>query len=298
MKLLIPLFIFILPIFISPVFVFSGALYANQSMQVIDDEGTAFVFSAPVKRIISLAPHVTELLFAAGASDQIVGTVTYSDYPEAAKKIPIIGSYNRVDMEAIMAKKPDLIVAWGKGNSRNELNKLTSLGFKVFISEPKKFTDIAENIRSMGKFLGTEKYADLVVNDFLKDLHQLKKDYPPAKPVRVFYQVWNEPLMTISDEHLIGKVIKFCSGKNIFGDVNNIAPRISIEAVIEKNPDVIVTGMTKDRQLWLKQWDKWAVINAVKNKHVYPVDASLVTRQTPRVLQGTRKMCEILNKLR
>ncbi len=272
--------------------------FSEQSINVTDDEGIQFTFSQPVRRIVSLAPHVTELLFAAGATDQVVGTVSYSDYPQAAKKIPVIGSYNKIDMERIMSKRPDLIVAWSGGNSLDEINKLKSLGFKVFISEPKKFTDVAENIRSMGRFMGTEKQAEQAASNFLSELERLKADYPPAKPVRIFYQVWNEPLMTISDGHLVGQVIKFCSGENIFGDLITIAPRVSIEAVIEKQPEVIIAGMTKDRQLWLKAWDKWTVIDAVKNKHVYPIDASLVIRQTPRILLGTRKMCEILEGVR
>ncbi len=280
------------------VFLFSTQIIANERIQVTDDEGQNIEFSQPVKRIISLAPHATELLFSAGATNQIVGTVSYSDYPPAAKKIPLIGSYNRIDIERILSKSPDLIVAWTGGNSLDDINKLKSLGFKVFISEPKKFTDVAENIRSMGQLMATEKTAEPVAVKFLADLKQLKKDYPKNKPVRVFYQVWNDPLMTISNGHLIGKVISFCSGENVFGNLTTIAPRVSIETVIEKNPEVIVAGMTKDRQLWLKEWNKWTVIKAVKNKHVYPIDASLVIRQTPRILQGTRKMCEILNEVR
>jgi len=272
--------------------------FNSSAVQVTDDEGSIFEFSQPVKRIISLAPHATELLFAAGASDQVVGTVSYSDFPDAAKKIPVIGGYNRVDIEAIMSKNPDLIVAWSGGNSLDQISKLKSLGFKVFISEPKQFIDVAENIRSMGQFMATQKIAEQEALNFLNELAQLKKDYPPSESVTVFYQVWNEPLMTISDDHLIGQVIKFCSGKNVFGSLTAIAPRVSIEAVIEKNPDVIIAGMTKDRQQWLTSWDKWSVIKAVKKKQVYPIDASLVIRQTPRILLGTRKVCEILNSVR
>ncbi len=278
--------------------IFSFQLYADTSIQVVDDEGSVFEFSQPVKRIVSLAPHITELLFAAGATTQIVGTVSHSDYPQAAKKIPLVGAYNRVDIERIMSKDPDLIVAWSGGNSVDQLNKLKSLGFKVFISEPKQFMDVAENIRSMGRFMATEKKAEFVAEKFISDLKQLKKDYPETEPVRIFYQVWNEPLMTITDRHLIGQVIAFCSGINVFGGLSTLAPRVSIEAVIEKNPDVIIAGMTKNRDSWLKDWDKWQVINAVKNNHVYAIDAALVIRQTPRILQGTRKMCEILNKVR
>jgi len=286
-------FTFFLPILLLPL-----QLPAQPQIQAIDSEGHVIKFSQPAKRIISLAPHATELLFSAGAIDQIVGTVNYSDYPEAAKKIPRIGGYNKFDLESILAKKPDLIVAWSGGNSNDQLKKIKQLGIKVFISEPKKFTDIPNNILNMGKFLGTDTAANATARKFLTQLERLKKQFPKTTAINIFYQVWNQPLMTISDDHLIGQVIQFCSGKNIFGKLNVISPRVSIEAVIEKNPDVIIAGMTKNRTNWLPEWHKWSVINAVKNNHVYGINADLLVRQTPRILQGTEKMCELLNRVR
>ncbi len=265
---------------------------------VIDDAGNKLIFSHSVKRVISLAPHATELLFAAGAEKQVTGTVNYSDYPEAAKKIPRVGGYNKFDLELIAAMKPDLIFAWQDGNPEEQLNKIRKMGFKIFISEPKKFEDVAENIISMGKLLGTEKIAEKKARDFLTELDNLKQQYQYRKPVNMFYQVWNEPLITIGSGHLVGQVIKFCGGKNIFGDLPVISPRISIEAIIEKNPDVIVAGMALGREGWIEQWQKWKGLKAVKNGHVYAIDADLIVRQTPRVLKGTRLMCEYLDRVR
>jgi len=280
------------------IMLFSPMLIAQPTIQATDSEGNILYFIQPVKRIISLAPHTTELLFAAGATHQIIGTVNHSDFPEAAKKIPRIGGYNKFDLETILSLKPDLIVAWSGGNSHDQIQKLKQLGIKIFISEPKNFTDIAENIIQMGRFLGTNKTANHAAQEFLTELTLLKKQFPKEKTVSVFYQVWNEPLMTISDAHLIGKVIQFCSGKNIFGNLNVISPRINIEAVLEKNPDTIIAGMTKDRKDWLLEWEKWGNINAVKYKQVYAINADLLVRQTPRILQGTRKMCSLLNLTR
>ncbi|VAW66270.1 Vitamin B12 ABC transporter, substrate-binding protein BtuF [hydrothermal vent metagenome] len=275
----------------------------HASVEVTDDKGQIFLFDKPAKRIVSLAPHITELLFSAGVTDQLVATVNYSDYPEAAKKIPRVGGYNKIDMEALMAYKPDLVIAWSTGNSTEQVEKIRSLGIRVFNSEPETFKDIAKNIRSMGRILGTEKTANQVAHEFLKELALIRQQYPPAKPVRVFYQVWNEPLMTLSDEHLVSRVIKLCSGVNVFSDLSVMSPgivsaRVNIEAVIEKDPDVIVAGMTEDRGSWLKQWKKWPVLTAVKNKHVFAIDADLIVRQTPRVLQGARKMCKYLDVVR
>lgn len=273
-------------------------LSAQSLIQTIDSKGHIIKFSQPAKRIISLAPHATELLFAAGATNQIVGTVNYSDYPDAAKKIPRIGGYNKFDLESILSMKPDLIVAWSGGNSNDQLKKIKQLGIKVFMSEPKKFTDIPHNILNMGKFLGTNTTAITAANNFLTEFDRLKKQYPKTTEVKVFYQVWNQPLMTISNNHLIDQVIKFCSGKNVFGPLNIISPRVSIESVIAKNPDAIISGMTKNRKNWLPEWDKWTSISAVKNKHVYGINADLLVRQTPRILQGAQKMCEILSRVR
>jgi len=279
-------------------FIGSVQISAQASINVIDDDGNVFKFPRPMSRIVSLAPHITELLFAAGASAQIVGTVSFSDYPEAAKIIPLVGSYNKIDIEAVLSRNPDLVIAWSGGNSKEQLEKLKLLGIEVYISEPKNFTGVAENIRNMGKILATENIANLASETFLNELDLLKQQYPENKKVNVFYQVWNDPLMTISDGHLIGQVIKFCSGNNVFGELPVISPRVSIEAVIKENPDVIVAGMAEGRENWLKQWEKWQVLNAVKNKHVYSINADYVTRQTPRVILGIRKMCEHLEKVR
>jgi len=281
-------------------FILTGTaqLSAQEAIELVDDDGHVFRFTRPVSRIVSLAPHATELLFSAGASTQIVGTVSYSDFPEVAKTIPKVGSYNKIDIEAVLSKKPELIVAWSSGNSKEQLEKLKQLGLNVYISEPKQFVGIAENIINMGKLLGTQNVANRTSERFLNDLKALKKQYPENKKVNVFYQVWDDPLMTISDGHMIGQVIKFCSGNNVFGALTSISPRVSIESVLQVNPDVIIAGMSEGREDWMKQWDKWSVLKAVKNKHVYPINADYVTRQTPRIIFGIRRMCEYLDKVR
>jgi len=279
-------------------FLLSFETSAWGAIEVMDDDGNRLILDQPVKRIVSLAPHATELLFAAGATGQILATVNFSDYPEAAKKIPRIGGYNKIDIERILSSRPDLVVAWSGGNAQQQIDKIRQLGIKVFISEPKQFIDIANNIRTMGRIMGTEKQARRAADAFIQELNRLKQQYPETAPVKVFYQVWNKPLMTISDRHLVGQIIRFCSGQNIFADVDVISPRVSIEAVIERNPDVIIAGMAEGRESWLGEWDRWTVINAVKNHHVYAIDADQLVRQTPRVLKGARKMCEFFERVR
>jgi len=270
----------------------------SQSFTLIDDDKNVVTFNKPAKRIISLSPHATELLFSAGATDQIVAAVNYSDHPPQAKKIPRIGSYKKVDLESIVKLKPDLIIAWNSGGPDQQISDLKKLGFKLYFSEPRSFKDVASNILKMGKILGTPDIAKSKATIFLNELTRLQKKYNNLKKVNVFYQVWNKPLMSINNGHLISKVIQFCGGHNVFGDLTIRAPKVGIESVIEKNPDAIIIGMSEDRKDWVEPWFKWQSINAVKNKHVYSVNADLIVRQGPRILQGTNLVCEALNKVR
>lgn len=263
-----------------------------------DDLNNVFKFKTPLKRIISLSPHATELLFAAGASNQIIGAVNYSDYPEAAKKIPRIGGYNKLDLEKIIALRPELIIIWPGGNPADQLEEIKQLGIPTFASEPQLFEDVARNISTLGKILGTEPVSEPAANTFLKRLSLLRDTYKNRSSINVFYQVWNKPLMTINNGHLVSQIISLCGGVNIFGDLPTLAPRISIESVIGKNPDIIVAGMTEDRQDWLTDWSQWKNLKAVKHQQVYPVNAELVIRQTPRALDGAQLMCETFDKAR
>lgn len=276
------------------------SLSVNSEIVVTDDSGKQIVFDKPVERIISLAPHVTELLFAAGADKQILGTVSFSDFPEEAKKIPRIGSYVKVDYEKLIALQPQLVIYWETGNPADMINGVRNLKIKLFNNEPDNFEDVAASIRVLGKILGTEQVAEERAQAYLDHLDTLRKKYAnnDKEKIRVFYQVWNSPLMTINKKHLVNDVIEFCGGINVFADLDNIAPTIDVESIMQKNPDVIIAGMAKGREDWLNEWRRWETIDAVKNNRVYAIDAGLIVRQTPRILDGTEEMCEILQKVR
>ena len=268
------------------------------SFEIADDENNTVIFKKTAKRIISLSPHATELLYKAGATNQILATVSYSDYPEAAKSLPRIGSYKKIDLESVIKLKPDLIVAWKSSGSLDQVNELERLGYKIYFSEPKDFKGIADNLNKFGRILGTENIATERANSFLNELNTLKLTYKNLKPVSVFYQVWNNPLMTINKDHLITNVIELCGGRNVFGDLFARAPRVNIESVILKDPQTIIIGMSENREGWVKEWHKWDVLRAVKEKHVYTVNADYIVRQGPRVLKGAKKVCEILESVR
>jgi iron complex transport system substrate-binding protein len=280
---------YLLILFISPL---------QAEITVTDDMGNNFSFKKPLKRIISLAPHITELLFSAGARDQIIATVSYSDYPEAAKKIPRIGSYKKIDLEKIIELRPELVIAWSSGGSLEQIKEMQRIGLKIFFSEPRKFSDIAKNIKTLGKLLGTESKANNVSNNFLQELNTLQQQYKNRSSVSVFYQVWQSPLVTINKDHLITQVIEFCGGTNVFGNLSARAPRIAIESILSINPDVIIIGINDQRIDWADNWKKWPSLKAVKNQRVFTINADLIVRQTPRILQGTRLMCEYIDSVR
>lgn len=270
----------------------------SAEVQVTDDLGQVIRLKAPAKRIVSLAPHTTELLFDAGATDQVKGTVSYSDYPEQANRVPRIGQYDKFDLEAIVALKPDLIVAWQSGNNMTRIEEVMTLGIPVFVNEPREFLDVSESIKKLGVLLGTEKVAQARAQAYVDSLQKMKSLSHEKSKVRVFYQVWDNPLFTVNGEHLISKVIKLCGGENVFSDVSSLSPQISIEAVMKRDPDVIIAGVNQGRTHWLPAWKQWTGLSAVKHQQLYAIDADLIVRHTPRILKGAERMCEILDQVR
>ena len=269
------------------------------TISVTDDAGNRLTLAQPAMRIISLAPHVTELLFAAGAGEQLVGTVEHSDYPQAAKNITRIGSHNAIDLERIVALKPDLIVVWQSGTAVAPVEKLRQLGLPVYASEPETLQDIARNLRDLGTLAGTQASANTASNAFLEKLSQLKLRYAAEKTVSVFYQVWHQPMMTVNGAHMISQVIELCGGHNVFADLPALAPKISLESVLLKDPQVIIGGSVVEANPdWKKDWDKWPQIRAVKEQQIFYINPDYLQRQTPRILEGAELLCEKLESVR
>ncbi len=265
----------------------------------VDATGEEICLEKPASRIAALSPGATELIWAAGAGDQVVAVVSYSDYPPAAREVVSVGSHTRVDMERLVALKLDLVIGWVTGNPSEQIETLKTLGMPVFSIEPRTFEAVSTTIERLATLAGTEDVGFAVADHFRKGIADLKQQYQDAEPVPVFYQVWDQPLMTVNNEHLIGKVITLCGGVNVFGDLERLVPRISAEAVIAANPEAILAGgMGEENRHWLTRWKAFPGIDATRRDNLYFIPPSLVQRPTPRMLEGSRLFCEKLEAAR
>lgn len=251
------------------------------------------------QRVVSLAPHITEMLFSAGAGDKVVGVVAYSDYPKAALEIASVGSYHAINIEKVIQLNPDLIIAWKTGNRLKDIEKLQQLGFKIIYSEPYKLSDIPKEIRLFGEILNTQTTANAVAERLDKQLENLAKSYASKSKVKVFYQVWNAPIITINGQQFISQAMQLCGGENVFADLPTLASEVSIESVVTQNPQVILLGGAKNvQQAWLKEWQKWTTIQAVKNQQVYLLNADTFQRSTERLIDGIDGLCKTIDQAR
>jgi len=272
---------------------------AHAELVFKDDTGREIRLKAPAKRIITLAPHATELLYAAGAGDRLIGTVDYSDFPPAAKKIPRVGSYDRFDLEAISALKPDLIIAWETGNPAAQVEKLKALGLTVYVTQPNRMEDVAGQLEQLGRLAGTEATANAAAAQFRQRLETLRRSNAGKPKIRVFYQIWVTPLMTVGGPQIITSAIQLCGGENVFGNLAQMAPTVSVEAVLAADPEAIVaTGMGDARPEWLNDWNKWPRMTAVKRGNLFHIHPDLMQRHTPRILEGAEKLCADLDVAR
>ena len=276
------------------------------AIKVIDDASRSVILDQPAQKIISLSPHITELIYSAGAGDKLIGVDDYSNYPETAKSITRIGDANHLDIEKILSLQPDLIVAWGSGQSHNKfIDHLIDLNLNVYISSPEDMEAIPHTVENLGKLAGTYDYAKQQSQKFRDELIDIINKYSELPFVTVFYEIWNQPLFTINGQHVMSKVIEICGGRNVFAELPILSPEVSIESVISANPDVIIasgivsgSGNGEQRPPWLDDWLQWPTIKAARNNHLYHISPDLIHRQTFRILLGTRILCEQLQSAR
>jgi iron complex transport system substrate-binding protein len=277
------------------VFLFNVA----HAITLTDIRGHELTLAHSPLRIVSLAPNITEILFAIGAGDRVVGADEYSNYPEAAAQIPRIGNSARIDIERVIALKADLVIGWLSGNAPNDIAKLEQLGAHVYITEFSTLDNIADQFITLGKLTGNFDKAVELAAGFRRRLAELQKEYAGKMPVSVFYQVWDRPLMTVNGRHFISDAIHLCGGNSLFRELEPLAPTISKEAVIAANPQVIISGRANSHGATLKEmWGEWKTLDAVKYGNLFVIPADLVARPTPRILEGVTMICEKLERAR
>ncbi|MBT3532151.1 MAG: cobalamin-binding protein [Gammaproteobacteria bacterium] len=270
-----------------------------QNISVVDDEDTVVTLSEPATRIISLAPALTELLFSIDAGNRIEGVVEFSDFPPAALTIPIIGRHDRLDMERIIEIDPDLILAWVTGNPRGSVARLKEMGYTVFMAETQALEDIPSLIEKLGRLTAEDNKAQDVANDFRNQYQSLQSVYGSRPILSTFYQIWNAPLISVGGDELINDIIELCGGRNIFADIQQKAPKVSEEAVLNRNPEIIVaSGADDQRPAWLDDWKEWNGLTAVAQESLFFVPPDLVMRPTLRALQGAEMLCEQIDSAR
>ena len=270
-----------------------------QDIAVTDSSGQLVTLDQPAQRIVALAPHAVENVFAVGAGDKLIGVSEYSDYPEQATRLPVVSGFNSINIEAILDLNPDLVIAWESGNSPSAIDRLKELGLSVYLDQPKSLSDIAQSMRNIGKLAGTLEQANKTAQEFELNLEGLRNAHATKEQVLVFYQVWNSPLQTINGDHIISSAIELCGGSNIYAGEYAVAPVVSIESVLQRNPQAIIaSGVGDNRPEWLDDWLDWPELAATQNNGLFVVNPDHIQRHTTRILFGISKICSQLEQVR
>jgi iron complex transport system substrate-binding protein len=276
-----------------------AALACRAEISVQDDSGHRVTLAAPAQRVVSLAPHLTEMAFAVGGGAAVKAVIRYSDHPAAARRLPIVGDAFALDFEAIARLKPDLVLVWTSGLNERHRARLRSLGLTLYESEIRHAAAIAQTLRRLGTLLGHDVEAAAAGAEFERRWQSLRERHARKAPLRVFWQLWQDPLMTVNREHLIGEAIEACAGVNVFGALPLLTPTVSWEAAIEADPQLIAaSGRPGDAARDFARWQRFAQVNAVRRKQFVSIDGDLIGRMGPRFVLGAAELCEAIERAR
>lgn len=262
------------------------------AISVIDDNGDRVTLEAPAKRVVALAPHAVEMLYAVGAGDTLVGAIDGSDYPAAARRLPRIGNYRGVPLEAVLASKPDLVVVWASGTPHALVERLRELEIPLYASEPRALPDIAEDLRELGRLTGHGERGQYQSAVYLARLAALEQTFD--QPPRVFYQLGTSPLTTLAGGHIVTQVIRGCGGVPLFAGQPVLVPQIGREALIAARPTVILSASRNDD--WQAAWQRWSLLPAVEAGQLYTLEPDWINRPGPRLLDAMDQVCSALRR--
>lgn len=269
-----------------------------QPVTLRDDRGTTITLASEARRIVTLSPHLAELVYAAGAGDRLIAVAHFSDFPDAVRTLPRIGDAARIDVERIRALDPDLVLAWKSGNPPSDIAALERLGYQVYVSEVWRLPDVPRVLRAIGLLAGTQPHAESEARVFEEGVRALREQYMHRRVLRVFYEIWHRPLFTVNGEQLISDVLSVCGGRNVFANAPALVPAVSLEAVIAARPEAILGGSEMESSTgFVDSWRRTGLAS-MRGIPVYYVPPNLVHRQTPRVLEGARLICRELEEAR
>lgn len=274
----------------------AGAAASAHALQLTDDRGVTVLLERPAQRIVSLAPHLAEMVFAAGAGASLAGVSSFSRHPTEAARLPVVASHGRVDIERLITLRPDLVLAWQSGNSPLQIDRLKRLGVRVFVTEVRALADIPRIVRLVGALAGSEAVAAASARQFESEIANLRERHAAERRVGVFVEIWHRPMLTVSGAHLISDALRVCGGRNVFAAAKTLTPLVSREQVLDARPEAIVTGGFGSQAP--QAWRGLETVSAVRSRRIYAIDPDLLHGQGPRVIEGVRALCERLDLAR
>jgi iron complex transport system substrate-binding protein len=266
------------------------------ALQLRDDRGVSVMLDEPPLRIVSLAPHLAEIAFAAGAGAKLVGVSTFTRSPPEAARLPVVASYGRIDLERVIALRPQLVLAWQSGNPPLQIGRLERLGFSVFVTETRTLADVPRIVRLVGTLAGTNEVAEPQARRLEDEIAALRGRSADKRSVDVFLEIWHAPMLTVNGGHLASDALRACGGRNVFAAAKTLTPLVSREQLLIARPEVIITTGFGDQGP--DAWQGLAPIEAVRRHRIYAIDPDLLYGQGPRLLEGVRKLCEQLERAR
>jgi iron complex transport system substrate-binding protein len=296
----------------------SAAVFAATT--ITDDTGQRVTLPNLPQRIISLAPGATEMLFAAGAGNRLIATVEFSDQPAEAKRVPRIGDVTAIDMERLVALHPDLVVAWPGGGNPAQIEKIAQLGIPIYRQQVNRLADLPGSLRRLGALTSDESTAEQAARALAAELARITREYGAGRraagvpaagatgadataagmpttgaPLTVLLEVWNRPIYTVGGGHLMSDALTSCGVRNVFEDLKELGPVISTEAVIARNPDIIVASAPPGQGAsWLAQWKRFGSLNAVRTGRLIAFEDQGLNRLGPSVVPATEALCKAL----
>jgi iron complex transport system substrate-binding protein len=265
----------------------------------VKDDLNEAVCVKQAQRVLVLAPHLTEIVDFVGGLKQVVAVDGSSNYPVAVNTLPKMGNPWMLGAEAILARKPDLVLVWQSGISMDAVAQLRKAGVAVFVSEPKTIAQVASTMHRLASLLGTAESTQPKVEEWLKAFDALRARYAKAQPVSVFYQVWSQPLMTLGGQHVVSEVIALCGGRNVFADLPSLAAQVSVEGVLKRNPSVVLaSGTAQDNKALVKQWSAWPGLAAVQGSGIHTIPSDILVRNGPRLIDASKRVCAHIDDAR